>query len=381
MFVSPFDLNIEGGALERPFKPMIRFGTPVYSSRDEKRGVVILNFLGQHFIDYFVSTTLLASDPTVNMLVNSDGYFLKGMNSDMEWGFMLPDRREKTFARLFPAQWKEIYQHDSGQFLDELGLFTYSTYYPLLEGLRTSSGSPEAFGASARQLNAYQYQWKVVSFTPRKAILSMTESLKVMLLVANAAFVLLGGAGIWIYASAVLRQQDAEHRIEVMAHYDHLTGLPNRPLLYDRLGGLLASAHREQQMFATLFIDLDGFKEINDEFGHKTGDLVLREVAQRLQQCLRETDTAARLGGDEFVVLLASIQKEEDARLIAAKILKSLSDPIPIGKSLTRTIGASIGGAVYPRNGDTQDALMNNADRAMYVAKQSGKNRFHAYSR
>ncbi len=380
VFVSPFDLNIEGGALELPLKPMIRFGTPVFDRNGKKRGVVVLNYLGQNFIDYFEKTSVTASVQTFNLLVNSDGYFLKGMKNDDDWGFMLTERKDKSFAHFFPEEWSEIAAGESGQFVDGRGLFTYTSYFPLLEGLRTSSGSRQALGSSAMQLDAYQYRWKVISFTPLEVILELTENLGKLLLLVNLCFLLLGGTGIWIYARAVLRQRNAEIRIEHMAHFDHLTGLPNRPLLYDRLGKLMASAQRAHSMFATLFIDLDGFKEINDRHGHEAGDAVLKHVAQRLQHCLRETDTAARLGGDEFIVLLASIQNEQDASMIAAKILRALTEPIAINKTMTATIGACIGLAIYPKDGDTQDALISNADRAMYIAKQAGKNSFHAHS-
>lgn len=204
----------------------------------------------------------------------------------------------------------------------------------------------------------------------------MTRQLGAMLLFINALFGLLGGVGIWILSNAILKHKYAENKIKHMAHFDLLTGLPNRPLLYDRLGIALANAHREEKLLSLFFLDLDGFKEVNDRFGHEAGDLVLKEVARRLQQCVRETDTVARLGGDEFVLLLASISDTQDAGMIAAKVINSLTEPIMLNGKLAHTIGASIGIANYPKDGSNQYALLSNADTAMYAAKQNGKNNY-----
>lgn len=376
VFVSPFDLNIEGGALERPLKPMIRFSMPVFNSKGEKRGVVVLNYLGEQFIDYLQKTAVSSHIPVFNMLVNSDGYFLKGMQSEDEWGFMLPDRKDKTFDHFFPGQWNEISRNPSGQFVNDLGLFTFMTYHPLSEGLRTSSGSSEAFGSSLKLLDADKYQWKIVSFVPHDAIVGMTRNLKIALLTINAFVGLLGGMGIWFLSVAILRRQAAEYEIQHMAYFDLLTGLPNRPLFYDRLSVALANAYREKTLLSVFFIDLDGFKEVNDQFGHEAGDTVLKEVARRLQHCVRATDTVARLGGDEFVLLLSSVTKPQDAGIFAEKVISLLAEPIMLSDQRAQTIGASIGIALYPKDGSTKDTLLNNADTAMYAAKQSGKNNY-----
>jgi diguanylate cyclase (GGDEF)-like protein len=158
-----------------------------------------------------------------------------------------------------------------------------------------------------------------------------------------------------------------------MAHFDLLTGLPNRPLLYDRLGVALANAHRNEQPVSLFFLDLDGFKGVNDSLGHEAGDHVLKEVSSRLQHCIRESDTVARLGGDEFVLVLSSTTDPEAAGAIATKVIKALSEPI-IFNGHPCSIGASIGIAIYPKDGETQDALLSKADSAMYDAKEAGKN-------
>jgi diguanylate cyclase (GGDEF)-like protein len=158
-----------------------------------------------------------------------------------------------------------------------------------------------------------------------------------------------------------------------MAHYDMLTDLPNRAMLSDRLQQAINSSKRERNHLALMFLDLDMFKFINDNLGHDIGDLLLKDAARRIKECLRESDTAARIGGDEFVVLLPTIETVQDAWLVAEKIREALSQPVEIlGQHLQ--ISASIGMAVYPHHGSDEKTLLKNADTAMYLAKKQGRN-------
>ncbi|MGB4811869.1 MAG: sensor domain-containing diguanylate cyclase [Methylophilaceae bacterium] len=170
-----------------------------------------------------------------------------------------------------------------------------------------------------------------------------------------------------------------------LAHYDVLTNLPNRKLFNDRLKLALAYAKRENKMLAVMFIDLDLFKEINDQHGHSVGDMVLKKISQRLISCVRETDTVARLGGDEFVILLPNTENQVHIQTVATKILEATIKPIEIVKSSENPlaidpklrnllVSASIGVAMYPQHGSSEKSLVANADMAMYWAKKNGKN-------
>jgi diguanylate cyclase (GGDEF)-like protein/PAS domain S-box-containing protein len=175
-------------------------------------------------------------------------------------------------------------------------------------------------------------------------------------------------------ATAIERKQ-LHARLQYTAQYDELTDLPNRGLLYDRLETALARTRRQQGRMSLLYLDLDKFKQINDSFGHAAGDLLLQEVANRLKQCVRDTDTVARIGGDEFVVLLEGIQLPEHASVVAEKIRNALNQPINIDGHRLR-IMPSIGIAHYPDHGDGVQQLLNHADEAMYFAKKNTDNRF-----
>lgn len=170
----------------------------------------------------------------------------------------------------------------------------------------------------------------------------------------------------------------AQQQLHHLAHHDPLTGLPNRLLFDDRLANAIEQARRNEQRCLLLFIDLDGFKVINDTLGHALGDELLRRVAERLKTVLRASDTIARLGGDEFVVLAGSTNLDDAAQL-AQKILGQMRLPIPLSGELL-SVTCSLGIAVFPENGADSQQLMRAADMAMYTAKAEGRNRYHFYA-
>jgi len=170
-------------------------------------------------------------------------------------------------------------------------------------------------------------------------------------------------------------RREVEEKLRHSASHDGLTGLPNRGLLIDRINAALASGHREEKQFALLFIDLDGFKAVNDNLGHEAGDKVLIEAATRISGHIRETDTAARIGGDEFVILLSDVTGKASVSLFAEKMVKFISAPYPFATAKD-AISASIGIALYPDDGGDCDDLLKMADEAMYNVKKGGRNGF-----
>jgi len=185
------------------------------------------------------------------------------------------------------------------------------------------------------------------------------------------------------YRLGVLRDitahRHAEARIHYLAHHDMLTGLPNRAYLTERLATILALARRHGTLVAIMFIDLDNFKTVNDSFGHHMGDALLKEVAARIKEVLREADMVSRLGGDEFLAILADLAAPEDAAKIADKLLQTISAPIALqGQQLCAN--ASIGISLFPRDGDNADDLIRRADAAMYSAKDHGRRHSRFYT-
>jgi len=176
-----------------------------------------------------------------------------------------------------------------------------------------------------------------------------------------------------------MARKQAEERIRHLANYDELTGLPNRNMFHERLHHALAQAQRRARPLAVLFIDLDYFKTINDTLGHEAGDRVLREVAERLRACLRDSDTVGRLGGDEFVVLIEELPQPVDVAAVAQKILDAVARPFILAAQEFH-LGASIGISAFPEDGKDLQTLMKNADAAMYRAKEHGRNNYQFYS-
>ncbi len=176
----------------------------------------------------------------------------------------------------------------------------------------------------------------------------------------------------------VTESKEHEKQLEHIAHYDALTGVPNRVLLADRMLQALARAKRDKGLLAVCYLDLDGFKPVNDKYGHESGDQVLVEVTRRIKEAIREDDTVARLGGDEFVVLLVGLQAPEECAGSLVRLLEVINRPIDILGKLIH-ISASIGVSLYPEDEQDADTLLRHADQAMYIAKQAGKNRYHLY--
>ena len=179
--------------------------------------------------------------------------------------------------------------------------------------------------------------------------------------------------------SDITEKKKQEHRLLQIAHYDALTGLPNRVLLSDRLRQAMAHTHRTEQRLAVLFLDLDGFKSVNDQYGHEAGDQLLIELAQRMRKALRENDTLSRIGGDEFVAVLNGVTSAHGCTPLLDRLIQSAAKPF-LYHGHTLRVSASVGVTVYPQPEEVDaEQLMRQADQAMYQAKVTGKNRYHFF--
>ncbi|MDP2792652.1 MAG: EAL domain-containing protein [Sulfurisoma sp.] len=178
--------------------------------------------------------------------------------------------------------------------------------------------------------------------------------------------------------SDITELKEHQLRLEHLAHYDALTRLPNRVLLGDRLSQAIAQSQRSEQLLAVAYLDLDGFKPVNDTLGHEVGDLLLIEAARRFGECVRAGDTVCRLGGDEFVLLISALDTLDECAQIFERILAAIASPYRLGEHEVR-ISASIGITLYPLDDSDPDTLLRHADQAMYIAKQSGRGRCHLF--
>ncbi len=173
--------------------------------------------------------------------------------------------------------------------------------------------------------------------------------------------------------SEIKHHEQTKEKLQHLATHDILTAIPNRRLLMENLESMLALARRNNENIILMFIDLDGFKDINDNYGHEAGDFLLKEVAERLKYHIRKSDTLARMGGDEFVL---GFMQSSDIDILANRIIKSISTPITLPSGNKVEIGASIGISLFPDDGDTPETLIRVSDDRMYISKLKGKNRY-----
>ena len=176
----------------------------------------------------------------------------------------------------------------------------------------------------------------------------------------------------------ITNRKKSEEQLKLIAHYDILTNLPNRALLADRLSHAMLQCRRHEQSLAVVFLDLDGFKAVNDAHGHNVGDKLLIALSARMKEALREGDSLSRIGGDEFVAVLTDLASIDDCKLILERLLLAASNHITVSNAVLN-VSASIGVTIYPQDDVDADQLIRHADQAMYVAKESGKNRYHLF--
>jgi diguanylate cyclase (GGDEF)-like protein/PAS domain S-box-containing protein len=238
-----------------------------------------------------------------------------------------------------------------------------------------SGRQPREFYAAMWQALAADGHWQGELWNRRRDGTDYAERLTLSA-VRDAAGAVSHYVGILSDITAARQHAD---RLEKIAHFDVLTGIPNRALLADRMHQAIAQTSRTRSLLAICYLDLDGFKAINDTLGHAAGDRVLVEMAKRLAGCLRGGDTVARLGGDEFVLLLLGLMQTDECEFALQRILEATSYPVEAAAGQLVALSASIGVTLYPHDLADADTLLRHADRAMYQAKQQGKNRYEFF--
>ncbi len=292
--------------------------------------------------------------------INRAGVTLLGAQSDSEIiGTPIQDLFHRSYQDIFATEFQTILNEDSyiplrlkcmdGSYVDVEVAFT-----PM------DSSTGNSFLAEAHDITEHN-----------RAVGNLRESIESLEARVNERTASL--------QSEIATRRKAETQLRYSATHDALTGLPNRVLLRDRLDNAVAGAERHKNIAAFMFIDLDGFKVVNDTLGHDAGDELLVWVAGLLKECIRATDTVARIGGDEFAVVVTDADDRESASFVAEKIIKRLADTVQIAGAPV-SIGASIGIALCPEDSNVADDLMRQADAAMYQVKKSGKNSFRFFS-
>jgi len=360
VYVSPLDLNVEKGEIENPRVPMIRFVSPVYAD-GEMKGLIVINYRAALMLEEL--ETFGARNKGDFYLLNPDGYYLASPDDDREWGFMYPDGGENRYSLEDTVHWEQISRNDAFQYESSSSIISSRIIRPL-DGLNVT---------------ADDYHWIALSVVQEDQISENVHSLLLRLFLLGAFLFLLSAIPAWSISQIVIRLRRIRRELYKSANFDELTALPNRHMFNDRLEQAFIQARRYKQKGALLFIDLDRFKAVNDSYGHEIGDELLQKVGERLDACIRESDTAARFGGDEFVVLIPVEQDSGGAEILAGKLIEIISQPYRL-TGVEVSVGASIGIRIFPEktdnNEESVETILKDADTAMYKAKTGGKGRF-----
>lgn len=333
VYVSPFDLSMKDGKVEKPLKPIIRFGSPVFGPDGKKRGVVILTYLGKKLIEDLRKAAM--PYPGDIMLLNSSGYWLMAPTREDEWGFRSKAGGDRTFAADFPEAWSTISLQSFGQFRNRNGLFTFATIFPLIEGRRTSAGPARGDDFDLGLIQVKAYSWKVVSHV-NPTILDMRASgLRKVIIPLMALLILIAGTSCWYLARAAERARRAEEAFKFQVSHDSLTGIWNRSGIIELGRRELARSKRHDTNVAIMLANVDGFKQLNTKYGHEAGDEILREVSRRISSSVRDYDSVGRYAGDEFMVVLPDCGSDQ-AQTVAERILSSVENTtVPVAGTST----------------------------------------------
>lgn len=268
-------------------------------------------------------------------------------------------------------------RHDQNAALNRTALLNGNTATPMLQGANGHTGAGRAIDyRGVEVVAAWRFVssmgWGMVAKIDTSEVLQPLEAVRNGIIITTVILLIFG-----VVASlqTAITLMGPVQNLEEQATHDHLTGLPNRLSLGELLEQAITKANLDDTLVGVLFLDLDGFKGVNDGHGHKIGDLLLKDVAQRLLACVRQSDTVARIGGDEFVVVLCGIKGVENISNIASQIIESLNKQFVITDNALN-IGASVGISIFPHNATAAEELIKQADKAMYEAKKAGKNNY-----
>ncbi|WP_296058677.1 sensor domain-containing diguanylate cyclase [uncultured Amphritea sp.] len=365
VYISPMDLNIEHDQIELPIKPIVRTASPVFDQQGNKRGVIVINLNASAL---FTQLKGDAKNTTGElMLLNENGYWMFGREQDAAWAFMFPEYKDRTIEKYYPGIWQKIISDERGAFLSPYGYFIFDT---IATG-RTSPGNPE----QKKQAAELRWpEWKLISLASPQSISIAYSNILPQLIMFFILTALVTGTGTIMYFRIQRKNLIAQQQIEHLAHHDMLTGLNNRNIFIQMLESQLAHSRRSNKPLALLYMDLDNFKPINDQYGHEAGDYVLKQFAARLKLILRESDTLARLGGDEFAAILPSYGNRRQLEIIAQRIISAIEKPVTFGDQHLQ-VGISIGIAIHLQ-GPPLESLLHEADQAMYEAKRTQNNSY-----
>ncbi len=345
-------------------------GMSVFDSKEENRGIFLFNYLAQDLFNFLEKTMTPVMG---NMLfLDSSGAVIWRSISQKEQDVLSLDKSYYRFRESYPEEWQHILREKTGYIYTADGLFTFTTIYPLQ---KEASSLRVSYLSKMTPADLEQSFWLLAAHVPSKVVGKYVKPFHdrcVFLEIVLFVFVML--VAFFLAVTITARQIYKKHLFSV-SFYDMLTSLPNLRAFLQRLEEGISHAQRYQNKLGLLYIDLDGFKAVNDTFGHEAGDELLKEISKRMLAITRETDTVARIGGDEFAVILFQVRSELELQIAGKKIIDEINKPVSLSNG-TATVGASVGGVIFPDTTRNPKRLVKCADQAMYLSKQRGKNTY-----
>lgn len=402
VFLSPLDLNVENGKIEQPIKPMLRIGTPVFDPRNEKMGLLLFNYYGQHLLDNYAEA--VAPIKKYAYLLNKEGYFLFNKDQDKNWGFMLG--HNARFQDEHPDVWEIISKGKDGQFFLNEGLYTFKTVHPLEHTRISNEGLSIHKPYSDTQAAMDDYLWYAVSFLPREALYDIkARVLRSLSMIGGPLYALIVLGALWLARTITQRniaqialqnaQNDLERRVterteelsleilvrknleqklRELANTDELTEVLNRRGFMKAAEDEWQRSQRYNHPITFLSFDADYFKSINDNYGHAAGDEVLKNIAMIASHAIRDNDIVGRIGGEEFAIALIETNLEQ-ATEMAERLRQKIEGTPTVYRGQTIPVTISIGiSQSTSSHASAKDCLID-SDMALYRAKEGGRNR------
>ncbi len=364
IYISELDLNVENCVIEDPIKPTIRLSTPIFDSKNEFLGVIVLNYLAEDMLKQM--RKIATTSQGYVFLVNEEGYWLyNGEDFDKEWGFMYEDRLEDNFSILYADEWNEISKVKEGVMTSEQGIFCYTSMLSLEDLYIDEIQQP---------IVSSEGVWYLISYIPAESEIGQIFSNNIFHMILTIikenwlTFIMLA-----IFASVIgiliSLNRIEKDRIKYFSEYDSMTGVYNRRAGFERLNSIYKEATKKNSKTSLCFIDINGLKEVNDALGHDAGDELITSIIQVIKANMRVTDLIARFGGDEFLIVFYGMN-EEEAELAWKRIDKEFTR-INETEGRKYIISVSHGVEEFKFNATEYiDSIINEADEKMYHEKR-----------
>jgi len=366
IYMSKFDLNIESNTIELPIKPMLRVALPVFDKTKTKRGIIIANYLAKFILQDIKSSN---RPNKYAHLVNEDGYWLAGPDSEKEWAFMYPERAEISFKKQFPQEWHLIETEKNGQFFTPNGLFTFRTIYPAHQICFTPYIEENDFRITSS--NSALFLILQIPATAEPYANNHDSYMLAIITLFNSVYLILGMIALSLFVAILFGlHMDENQKIKTLATYDALTGCINRLHGIEIIKEAMLRSDRYKIPLSLIIMDLDHFKKVNDTWGHPVGDEVLKRVAEVTRNTIGTMDQIIRLGGEEFIIFSPQ-NNINGATTVAEKIRTTLEKTIhpSVGK-VTVSLGVA-----ERKQAEPFTNWYERADAALYQAKNTGRNR------